>query len=286
PPTTRKFTPTGSFPPTVLPQPEQSPVAARIESLIKSIQKADTAQSAPDPQMARLDAMLDKIMRIEHPQPSIPRDTLAKPGHTLSLVQPAQPDEGLATLQVGQIDKRDSDVSESADAGGLYSIDDPLPTDTLAANTISAIVHGDQVLTTGSTLELFLMDDAVISGKTIPREYPLYGKATLNGDRLLVSIHSIRSGPSVYPVSLEVYDLDGLPGIRIPGDLTRDVTKQSAGQGIDAIGLTTFDSSIGAQATQAGIQAAKTLMSRKVRLTRVTIPAGYQVLLKNTPTNH
>ncbi len=46
--------------------------------------------------------------------------------------------------------------------------------------------------------------------------------------------------------------------------------------------LATLDPSIGAQAAGAGIQAAKTLLSRKVKLVKVTVKAGYKVLLKDS----
>jgi hypothetical protein len=42
-----------------------------------------------------------------------------------------------------------------------------------------------------------------------------------------------------------------------------------------------MDPSLGAQAASAGIQAAKTLISKKVKLVKVTVKAGYQVLLRD-----
>jgi hypothetical protein len=49
-------------------------------------------------------------------------------------------------------------------------------------------------------------------------------------------------------------------------------------QGVD---ITTLNPSIGAQAANAGIEAAKTLLTRKAKLIRVTVKAGYQVLLRD-----
>ena len=67
----------------------------------------------------------------------------------------------------------------------------------------------------------------------------------------------------------------------MPGSISRDVSKQSLDQGMSGLGLTALDPSIGAQVASAGIQTAKTLISRKVKLIQVSIPGGYQVLLKN-----
>jgi hypothetical protein len=110
----------------------------------------------------------------------------------------------------------------------------------------------------------------------------LYGVASLSGERLTVHVSSIRVGQAIVPVSLDVYDLDGLAGIRVPGAISRDVSKASADEALSGLGLASLDPSLGAQAASAGFQFAKSLASRKVRLVRVTVPAGYRVLLKNT----
>jgi conjugative transposon TraM protein len=127
-----------------------------------------------------------------------------------------------------------------------------------------------------------LTQDAVIKGITIPRDNPVNGLVSINGDRMGVTVSSIRYRQGIYPVSLQVYDMDGLPGIHIPGAITRDVAKESADQGISSMGLTALDPSLAGQAATAGIEAAKTLISRKIKLVRVSVKAGYQVLLKNT----
>ncbi|MBA2563227.1 MAG: conjugative transposon protein TraM, partial [Chitinophagaceae bacterium] len=105
--------------------------------------------------------------------------------------------------------------------------------------------------------------------------------ADLNGERLAIKINSIRYRNSLFPVELSVFDLDGLDGIYIPGAITRDVAKQSADRAAQQIDLTTINPSISAQAASAGIEAAKTLFSKKVKLVKVTVKAGYQVLLRD-----
>jgi hypothetical protein len=82
-------------------------------------------------------------------------------------------------------------------------------------------------------------------------------------------------------VSLNVYDMDGQEGIYIPGSINRTVTKESANNAIGGINTTTLNPSIGAQAEIAGIEAAKTLFSKKIKLVKMTIKAGYKVLLKD-----
>jgi Protein of unknown function (DUF3714). len=49
-------------------------------------------------------------------------------------------------------------------------------------------------------------------------------------------------------------------------------------QNIDA---SVLDPSLAAQAANTGIQAAKSLLSKKAKIVRVTLKAGYKVLLKD-----
>ena len=96
-----------------------------------------------------------------------------------------------------------------------------------------------------------------------------------------MNINSVRYQHSLYPVKLEVYDIDGLPGIYIPGAINRDVAKQSTDNALQSVALNSLDPSIGAQAASAGIEAAKTLLSKKVKMIKVEVKAGYKILLKD-----
>jgi hypothetical protein len=80
---------------------------------------------------------------------------------------------------------------------------------------------------------------------------------------------------------MEVYDLDGMAGIHIPGAITRDVAKQSADNGLQLMELTSVDPSLKAQAAAAGVSTVKNLLSKKVKQIKVVVKAGYKVLLKS-----
>jgi conjugative transposon TraM protein len=116
----------------------------------------------------------------------------------------------------------------------------------------------------------------------VPEGSFVYGIALLKGERLTVEINSIRSATNLFTVKLAVYDMDGLPGIYIPGTISRDVAKQSADNSLSLMELSSVDPSLKAQATVAGIGAAKNLLSKKVKLVKVLVKAGYKVLLKNS----
>jgi len=50
---------------------------------------------------------------------------------------------------------------------------------------------------------------------------------------------------------------------------------------VQGIGLTSLDPTWQAQAASAGVETAKTLFSKKVKLVKVNVKAGYQVLLRD-----
>jgi hypothetical protein len=226
--------PPAMLPPAVMPpvRPWSPPVIAR------ALRLADTP--ARDPQLDRLNSMLDKVIRIQHPA------------------------EGRV-------------VASGADNGQAETM---LPADS-TSNSIAAVIPADQILVTGGTIPLRLAEDVLIHGLKIPRGQMLYGVVTINNDRMLVHVRSLRIDRNLYSTDLQVYDLDGLQGIHIPGMVTRDVAKESADEGVSGLNLDTYEPGLGAQAANAGIQAAKTLFSRKVKQVRVSVRAGYQVLLRN-----
>lgn len=197
--------------------------------------RSDTADE--DPQLEKLNTMLDKIIRIQHPG---------------SEETPARAAPGMS--------------------------DAP---DTAAANSLPAVTQENQVLVAGATIALRLTAEVRINGVVFPKDQLLYGVVSISNDRMLATINSIRREQGIYPVALQVYDLDGLPGIHIPGSLGRETVKQSADQSINSLGVMGLNPSPMAQVTNAGVVTARSLLSRKVRLLRVTVRAGYQVLLRN-----
>jgi Conjugative transposon, TraM len=156
-----------------------------------------------------------------------------------------------------------------------------LISDTIKQNAISIIIPESQTIVSGSTVRLQLNEPAMIAGIEVPAFQYVYGTAMLSNERLKVQVRSIRVGNNILPVDLSIYDMDGMEGLFVPGSISRDVSKQSIDQGMGGIGLANLDPSIEAQAASAGIQVAKTLISRKVKLIQVTIPIEYQALLKN-----
>ena len=164
----------------------------------------------------------------------------------------------------------------------FYGLNDELNTSQQEQHAISAVIQEDQTLVTGATVQLRLLENIFIAGMPIPTNQLVYGQATLNGERLQITITSISYQQHILPVALSVYDQDGIKGINVPGAITRDVAKRSAAQSAQGLGaINTLDPSLGSQAVSAGLTMAQNLVGKSAKLVRVSVKAGYQVLLKD-----
>ena len=227
-----------------------------------------------DPEMKQLNGMLDKILDVQYPervQEKLKQTSQANRGQVFAVS--SQTKENNITLL-------NTDHVVSGTTNGFYSLTDATIIED-SQNAIQAVIHETQTIVDGSTVKLRLVNDVFINGIRIPKDNFIFGIASLRGERLGIKITSVRYNNSLFPVELSVYDMDGLDGIYIPGAISRDVAKQSADRSMQTIGLTSLDPSWGAQVASAGIEAAKTLFSRKVKLIKVTVKAGYQVLLRD-----
>lgn len=241
----------------------------RLEGMMKMMQD----KKADDPEMGKLEGMLDKILDIQHPdlvkeklkEKSIQQKSNAFPVYSVN-------EKGSTSLLTG-----DTNVKRVA-RNGFYSVED-VNKGGGDQNAVEAAVHETQTLVNGSIVKLRLMNDIYVGGRFIPKGNFLFGVASLEGERLNIEITSIRLNSSIIPVKLSVYDMDGLAGINIPGAITRDVAKQSVDNSLQNVELGSYNPSLAVQATTTGINAAKSLISRKVKLVKVTVKAGYRVLL-------
>jgi conjugative transposon TraM protein len=110
---------------------------------------------------------------------------------------------------------------------------------------IKAVIDENITGYAGSRLRLRLLDDIVAGDVLIPKDTYIY--ALINGfseQRVTLIIKTILSSGKILPVKLEVYDLDGLPGLYVPASAFRDFTKDlgtNSMQGVDiGSGTTNF----------------------------------------------
>ncbi|CAA9195812.1 conjugative transposon protein TraM [Flavobacterium collinsii] len=244
----------------------------RLEKMMQSM----NGQESQDPELQQLGGMLENILDIQHPdriQEKLRKASQAQRGQVFSISTRGQEDP-VSSLQNKPVNTTESGLNR------FYTLDEPTIND-YSQNAVEAIVHETQTIVNGATVKFRLMNDIFVSGIKIPKDNFLFGTASLKGERLTIKISSIRYNNSLFPVDLSVYDMDGLIGIYIPGAINRDVAKASADRSMQTLGVASLDDSWGAQAAGAGIEAAKSLLSKKVKMVKVIVKAGYQVLLRD-----
>jgi conjugative transposon TraM protein len=245
----------------------------------------NAAASEPDQETKEINGMLEKLLDVQHPERVTERLKEQSFKNKAQVFPVSASGNELAvsvldnTISSGPV--TDSSRAVATATNGFYSLDDNISNTDMGGSTITAVIHENQTLVAGATVKLRLTSDIYIQGVLIPKDQLVFGTAMLNGERLMIAINSIRYRNGLYPVALSVYDLDGMDGISIPGAITRDVAKQSADQSLQGLGLTSLDPTIGMQAASAGIEVTKNLLSKRVKLVKVMLKAGYQVLLKD-----
>lgn len=248
-----------------------------MEQLDAMMQRMQQSGDQEDPEMEQINGVLERILDIQHPervQEQLRKTSEQRKGQVFA-VTPYQDSQIVSSLSAPAHENSQPVISQS---NGFYSLDDEQGLSAMQ-NAIEAVIHEAQVLTSGSTVKLRLLNDVFINGVRIPRDHFIFGTAALNGERLLVNIDHIRLDASVFPVTMSVHDMDGMSGIYIPGAITRDVMKQSGDQSLQGLGMMTMNPSLGVQAASAGIELGKNMLSKKIKLVKVQVKAGYKVLL-------
>ena len=208
------------------------------------------AEGGGDPAIAQLSGLLAQLTAVQGPGRG--RDTQSNM---------AGPKERRVTVTVVAV--RDVGDTPSADS-----------------TVIEAVSPSDQVLVSGGQLRLELVGDIAVGGHRIPGGTPVYGTVALSGERLRVTITAIGWQGRIYPVNLAVADADGLAGIYIPGAPASDAVRESAEEATGDIGPTVLSTTLAGQAAGAGMGLARSLIAKKVRTVKVTVPAGYRVFLR------
>lgn len=250
--------------------PEFTGQVNKLEEMMSGMSTAN----AEDPEIKQLGNTLDKILDIQHPQ-RVKERLKEKSLQQKEAVFPVTRFARIAEISLLDTVKRRPE--SKIEFYGLDGSSEQIPDE----NAIEAIVPENINLQNGAVLKLRLENDIYINGVLIPRNTIVSGIVTLENERLQVDITNIRYNHSLFAVKLEVFDLDGLPGIYIPGAISRDAAKQSADNSLQLMELTTLEPSLKAQAAAAGINTVKSLLTRKVKQVKVMVKAGYKVLLRD-----
>lgn len=250
------------------------PTSEEMKNL-EQMMSAMNTPSEPDPELKQLGGMLENILDIQHPervQERLRQTSKSQKGKVFAVNKKVE-QEHITSLQGTGINQ-----PATIKANSFYSLDETAGNDDVQ-NALEAVIHETQSIVNGSIVKLRLTGDVFINGTMIPRNSFVFGTAFLKGERLEVKISTIKFKSSIFPVELSVYDMDGISGIYIPGTINRDVAKASADRSMQSLGIEGLNDSWGVQAATMGVEAAKTLLSKKVKLIKVMVKAGYQVLL-------
>jgi conjugative transposon TraM protein len=206
-----------------------------------------------DTEMEQIGSMLDKIIDIQHPDriKEIKEKSIKNKQQVFSVLSSVKNENTL-------LQSRRMDTIKRKARNNFYEGDNNSVNEQVEDHAIESVVHETQTIVSGGTVKLRLSNDIYINGILIPKGNFIYGIASLENERLSININVVRYNNNLLPVALQVYDMDGLAGIHIPGSISRDVAKQSSEQSLQNIDITTLDPSLAAQAANTGIQAAKT----------------------------
>lgn len=264
----------------------QDPGLSRDLDRLEEMMAMMSSSGEPDPEMAQINAMLEKILDIQYPQRA--RNKLQQlseknKGHVYGVSRQQPPLEAdLLKRPQARIPMLTDSLAflwASQQRNGFYTAE---PHAVSAAGTgiaIPASIHGTQTVVSGTTIKMRLEAPVYINGRKIPEGADIYGVCQLEGERLKIDISSIQHQQQFFPVSLSVHGMDGIQGIRIPGAIGRDAAKEGADRSIQSLDVMSFDASPYAQAAGAGVEAVKGFFSKKARLVKVTVKDGFNILL-------
>jgi conjugative transposon TraM protein len=241
----------------------------RLEQMMLAV----NTDSETDPEMQQLQTTLDKMLDVQHPErvrERIKEKSKQQKGKVFPIATK------LFKPSISLLDTSDKQRKSSAQFYGLNKT-----SNSDEEISVDAVIHQTQVLVDGAVIKLRLKDEIFINGITIPKGSFVFGIVSLNGERLACEINSIRLNNQLFPVKLQVHDMDGLPGIYIPGAITHEVAKSSVDNAAQMLEITSLDPSLKAQATNAGLSAVKSLLTKKTKLVKVSVKDGYKILLKD-----
>jgi conjugative transposon TraM protein len=122
------------------------------------------------------------------------------------------------------------------------AIDQPEGFNTVMPQTdggfINAAIDEDITGYAGSRLRLKLLEDIVAGNNRVKKGTYVYALVSgFSQQRVTLSVSTILSGGKILPVKLELYDLDGLPGLYVPSSAFRDFTKDLGSNSVQGVSM-------------------------------------------------
>lgn len=242
----------------------------RLHLIIQQMQNS----GQDNPELKAIQGTLEKIIDIQHPE-RVKAKIKEQSSKQRNVVFPVTANKKTTVTSL-----LDSNTNNQQFQVGFFGIDETNKAEE-ESTAIEAVVHATQTLVNGSVIQMRVTTDIFINGILIPKGTKLNGKVSVNDERLEINISSLRYGKHIFPVQLEVFDMDGMAGIYIPGAISRDVAKESAQSSLQQMDILTLDPSFRAQAATAGVNTLKQLLGRKVKQVKVVVKEGHRLLLRD-----
>ncbi|BAX82374.1 conjugative transposon protein TraM [Labilibaculum antarcticum] len=145
---------------------------------------------------------------------------------------------------------------------------------------IRAEIYESSKVLDGNRIKMRLLEDAWLNGQKVSGNTFLYGICKINNERLHIRVSSFPIADYFLPVDLQIHDLDGLPGLYIPDNAARRVSKEVGSRtnastlwGMSSDPLANMGISAADQTTQ--------ILLKRVRLKKVSIKKNTLVYLIN-----
>ena len=159
-----------------------------------------------------------------------------------------------------------------------------LRSETIAKNTIRAIIDETKTIKLGDEVKMRLMEDIQIGTVVVPKGTTIVAKSNLTNNRLQLKVTSIEYRERIIGVDLSAFDLNGQEGLYVP--VTAEaVGLKALGEGLaeTATGGISIQQSgkdqILANVSNGLIRAGGNYMRSKASEVKIKIKAGYQLYL-------
>lgn len=152
------------------------------------------------------------------------------------------------------------------------------------SNSIKACVQETTTIIGEIRVRLRLLEAAKTPRGIIPKGTVLTANAKIQAGRLQLKITSIEIMGNITPVDITGYDLDGQQGLYVPYSPQRNAVSEIAGNmsqqaGTSLMMTQSAGQQIAADLSRGVVQGISGYFSKKVKMPKITLKAGYQLFL-------
>ncbi|WP_166333027.1 conjugative transposon protein TraM [Sphingobacterium chungjuense] len=148
---------------------------------------------------------------------------------------------------------------------------------------IQAIIDENMTGYADSRLRIRLMDDLLVGPHVVKKGSHVFARISgFSGQRVLLTITSIVHENNILPVSLEIYDNDGSPGLYVPASAFREFSRELGGnttQGVTLQQQSENNSQLVMSAIQRMFQSTTTAVSKQIRKNKAKLKFNTMVYL-------